>query len=248
VASEANLGIMKEDMVNIVIHGHEPVLSEMIVAVAQTKEMEDDAKSKGAKGIQLSGICCTANEMLQRHGVPLCGTFLQQELAIITGACDAMVVDIQCIFQNLANVVKCFHTKLITTHPIARMEQENVLHIEFDEHHAQEDAKRIVKLAIDNFKNRGSEVMIPKQIQGKIKTMVPDFMDSWLIKLLSWADKFRRLGVWTNADNPEDVQRARTYGAEGIGLCRTEHMFFEARRLPYLHKMIMSDLPRRARR
>jgi pyruvate,orthophosphate dikinase len=78
---------------------------------------------------------------------------------------------------------------------------------------------------------------------GKIKTMVPDIMDPWLIKLLSWADKFRRLGVWTNADNPDDAQRARTYGAEGIGLCRTEHMFFEARRLPYLHKMIMSDLP-----
>jgi pyruvate,orthophosphate dikinase len=79
--------------------------------------------------------------------------------------------------------------------------------------------------------------------RGKIKTMVPDIMDAWLIKLLAWADKSRRLGVWTNADNPEDAQRARTYGAEGIGLCRTEHMFFEARRLPYLHKMIMSDLP-----
>ena len=163
VASEANLGVMKEDMVNLVIHGHEPVLSEMIVAVAQRKEMHDYAVSKGAKGIQLSGICCTANEMLQRHGVPLCGTFLQQELAIITGACDAMVVDIQCIFQNLANVAKCFHTKLITTHPIARMEQDNVLHIEFDEHHAIEDAERIVKLAIDNFENRKSEVMIPRQ-------------------------------------------------------------------------------------
>lgn len=78
---------------------------------------------------------------------------------------------------------------------------------------------------------------------GKIKTTVPDIMDPWLIKLLSWADTFRRLGVWTNADNPDDAQRARTYGAEGIGLCRTEHMFFEPRRLPYLHKMIMSDLP-----
>lgn len=79
--------------------------------------------------------------------------------------------------------------------------------------------------------------------RGKIKTVVPDIMDPWLIKLLAWADEFRRLGVWTNADHPDDAQRARTYGAEGIGLCRTEHMFFEARRLPYLHKMIMSDLP-----
>jgi len=163
VVSEANLGVMKEDHVNIVIHGHEPVLSEMIVAVSQTKEMIDYAKEKGAKGIQLSGICCTANEILQRHGVPLCGTFLQQELAIITGACDAMVVDIQCIMQNIANVAKCFHTKLITTHPIARMEQENVIHIEFDEHHAIEDAENIIKMAIDNYQNRGSDVLIPQQ-------------------------------------------------------------------------------------
>ncbi|MFO7667707.1 MAG: anaerobic carbon-monoxide dehydrogenase catalytic subunit [Desulfobacterales bacterium] len=163
IQAEANLGIMKADHVNIIIHGHEPVLSEMIVAAAQSKEMVDYAKSMGAKGIQLGGICCTGNEMLQRHGVPPAGTFLQQELAIITGACDAMVVDIQCIFQNLANVAKCFHTKLITTHPIARMEQDNVIHIEFDEHHAMDDAKRIVRMSIENFKNRRAEVMIPRQ-------------------------------------------------------------------------------------
>ena len=160
--SEANLGVMKEDHVNIIVHGHEPVLSEMIIAVAEKDDMIEYAKKAGAKGIQLSGICCTANEMLQRHGIPLAGTFLQQELAIITGACDAMVVDIQCVMQNLANVAKCFHTKLITTHPIAKMEQENVIHIEFDEHHAAEDAERIIKMAIDNFKNRGAEVMIPQ--------------------------------------------------------------------------------------
>jgi len=162
VQSEANLGVMKEDHVNLIVHGHEPVLSEMIIAVAEKPEIIEYAKKAGAKGIQLSGICCTANEMLQRHGIPLAGTFLQQELAIITGACDAMVVDIQCIMQNIANVAKCFHTKIITTHPIARMEQEEVIHIEFDEHHAAEDAERIVKMAIDNFKNRGAEVMIPQ--------------------------------------------------------------------------------------
>jgi len=160
--SEANLGILKEDHVNIIVHGHEPILSEMIVAAAQSPEMLEYAKKKGAKGIQLGGICCTANEILQRHGVPPAGTFLQQELAIITGAVDAMVVDVQCVFQNLANVAKCFHTKLVTTHPMAKMEQDNVEHIEFDEHHAMEDAQRIVKMAIDNFTNRGAEVMIPR--------------------------------------------------------------------------------------
>jgi len=168
--SEANLGVMKEDHVNIIVHGHEPLLSEMIVAACQSQEMIDYAKEKGAKGIQLAGICCTANEILQRHGVPPAGNYLQQELAIITGACEAMVVDVQCIFQNLANVAKCFHTKLITTHPMAKMEQENVVHIEFDEHYAMQDAKRIVKLAIENFQNRGADVMIPrhkmKQIAG----------------------------------------------------------------------------------
>jgi len=161
--SEANLGVLKQDHVNIIIHGHEPVLSEMIVAAAQSKEMVDYAKSKGARGIQLGGICCTGNEILQRHGVPPAGTFLQQELAIVTGAVEAMVVDVQCVFQNLANVAKCFHTRIITTHPMARMEQDNVMHIEFDEHHAMEDAKRIVQLAIDNFENRKAEVMIPPQ-------------------------------------------------------------------------------------
>jgi len=159
--SEANLGVMKEDHVNIIVHGHEPVLSEMIVAVSQKPEIIEYAKSKGAKGIQISGICCTANEILQRHGIPSAATFLSQELAIITGACDAMVVDIQCIMQNLANVAKCFHTKLITTHPIAKMEQDNVIHIEFDEHYAIDDADKIIRMAIDNFENRGAEVMIP---------------------------------------------------------------------------------------
>jgi len=166
--SEANLGVMKEDHVNIIIHGHEPVLSEMIIAVSQKQEIIDYAKEQGAAGIQLSGICCTANEMLQRHGVPICGNFLQQELAIITGACDAMVVDIQCIMQNIANVANCFHTKIITTHPIARMEQDTTIHIEFDEHHAGEDAERIIKMACDNFKNRGAEVMIPQHKEAVV--------------------------------------------------------------------------------
>ena len=77
---------------------------------------------------------------------------------------------------------------------------------------------------------------------GKLESIVPDIKDPWLLKLLSWADEFRRLGVWTNADYPADARRAREYGAEGIGLCRTEHMFFEADRLMDVQKMIMTDL------
>jgi len=161
--SQANLGVMKKDHVNIVIHGHEPLLSEMIVQAAELPEMIELAKSKGAKGIQLSGICCTANELLMRHGIPLCGDFLQQELAIVTGAVDAMVVDVQCIMENIANVAQCFHTKIITTNPRARIASGDTIHIEFDEHTAFEDAKKIVRVGIENFPNREKEVIIPDQ-------------------------------------------------------------------------------------
>ncbi len=162
VKSSANLGVLKADHVNIIIHGHEPLLSEMIVTAAELPEMIALSKEKGAKGIQLSGICCTANEILMRHGVPLAGNFLQQELAIITGAVDAMVVDVQCIMENIANVADCFHTKVITTNPRARIASGHTIHIEFDEHTAFEDAKKIVRVAIENFPNRQKEVIIPR--------------------------------------------------------------------------------------
>jgi len=161
--SQANLGVLKKDHVNIVIHGHEPLLSEMIVQASELPEMIELAKAKGAKGIQLSGICCTANELLMRHGIPLCGDFLQQELAIVTGAVDAMVVDVQCIMENIANVAQCFHTKIITTNPRARIASGDTIHIEFDEHTAFEDAKKIVRTGIENFPNREKEVIIPDQ-------------------------------------------------------------------------------------
>ncbi len=163
VHGEINLGVLKKDHVNIIVHGHEPLLSEMIVVASQDPEMLQYAATKGAKGIVLAGMCCTANEILVRHGMPIAGNYLQQELAIITGAVDAMVVDVQCIMENLANVASCYHTKMITTNTRAKIKSGDTVHIQFDEHHALEDAKRIVKTAIDNFTNRGAEVMIPKE-------------------------------------------------------------------------------------
>jgi len=161
VLGKVNLGVLKKDEVNIIIHGHEPLLSEMIVAAAQEPEMVALAKSKGASGINLSGMCCTANEILMRHGVPIAGNFLQQELAITTGAVDAMVVDIQCIMQSVQTVAECYHTKVITT--TAKAHIPGAMHIEFDEHNAMASARMIVKTAIDNFPNRGSNVEIPQE-------------------------------------------------------------------------------------
>ena len=161
IHGEINLGVLKQDQVNIIIHGHEPLLSEMIVVASQDPEMIQYAATKGAKGITLAGMCCTANEVLMRHGMPIAGNYLQQELAIITGAVEAMVVDVQCIMENIANVAACYHTKIITTNTRAKIRSGDTIHIQFDEHHALEDAKRIVKTAIDNFPNRRAEVLIP---------------------------------------------------------------------------------------
>jgi len=161
VFGQINLGVLKEDEVNLIIHGHEPQLAEMLAVVTQDPEIIEYAKSKGAKGINLAGMCCTANEILMRHGVPIAGNFLQQELAIVTGALEAIVVDVQCIMQGLTDVAQCYHTKIITTDPRARI--EDAIHIEFDERNAIEIAKNIVKTAIDNFPNRGKNVRIPKQ-------------------------------------------------------------------------------------
>lgn len=161
VLSEINLGVLKEDMVNLIIHGHEPALAEMLAIVSQDPELIKYAESKGAKGINLAGMCCTANEILMRHGVPIAGNFLQQELAIVTGALDAMVVDVQCIMQGLADVARCFHTMLITTDERAHITGSTFMR--FDEQNARESAKAIVKAAIDNFTKRGSNIRIPKQ-------------------------------------------------------------------------------------
>jgi carbon-monoxide dehydrogenase catalytic subunit len=158
LVGEVNLGVLKGNEVNIVVHGHEPTLSEMIVAAVADPELIAYAKSKGADGINLSGICCTSNETLVRQGIPSAGNFLHQELAIMTGAVEAMVVDVQCIMQALVPLAEKFHTEVITTSKKVKI--NGATHIEFDEHHAMDIARQIVRRAIDNFPNRG-ETHIP---------------------------------------------------------------------------------------
>jgi len=160
VRSQVNLGVLKDDQVNILVHGHNPLVSEMIVAVAQDSAMIKKAQGKGAKGINIAGICCTANEVLMRHGIPIAGSFIQQELALSTGAVEAMAVDVQCIMSSLPEIAKCFHTKLITTSSQAKI--PGAVHIEFEPHKAREVASKIVELAIDNYPNR-KDVFIPEK-------------------------------------------------------------------------------------
>jgi carbon-monoxide dehydrogenase catalytic subunit len=160
VRGQVNLGVLSETDVNIVLHGHEPVLAEMLIVAAQDQELIDLAKSLGATGINLTGICCTANEILLRHGLPVAGNVLQQELAIATGAIEVMVVDIQCILASLPEICKCFHTKLITTS--AKGKIRGAEHFEFSHEKALPIAKDIIRAAIENYPNRG-QVDIPPE-------------------------------------------------------------------------------------
>ena len=230
--SSANLGVLKEDHVNIIIHGHEPLLSDMIVHAAELPEMLALAKEKGAKGIQLGGICCTANEILMRHGVPLAGNYLQQELAIVTGAVDAMVVDVQCIMENVANVAKCFHTKVITTNPKAKIASGDVIHIEFDEHSAFEDAKRIVRTAVENFSNRDKEVVIPA---GK----------SDLIAGFSYeAINYHLGGTFRGSYTPlnDNIINGRIRGVAGVVGCNNARVNHDQGHLTIVKELIKHDV------
>ena len=160
LVSEANLGILKNDCVNILVHGHEPILSDALVAASQSEEVLAACKEVGAKGLQLAGICCTANEVLMRHGVPIAGNLLHQEFALVTGAVDMMVVDIQCIFPSLSELAKNYHTMIVSTSPKAMF--EGFTHIEFDEHRAIENAKEILLAGVRNYAKRDLvKVQIP---------------------------------------------------------------------------------------
>jgi carbon-monoxide dehydrogenase catalytic subunit len=229
VASGSNFGVLREDEVNVVIHGHEPTLSELIVAAASDPEIIEYAKSKGAKGVNLAGICCTANEILMRQGVPLLGNFLAQELSILTGAVDAMVVDIQCIMQGLVEVAKNYHTKIITTSPKAKI--EGATHIEFEEHKAMEIAKSILRMAIDNYPKRG-KVHIP-DIQDHL---VAGFSHEYIAYMLggSLRESFRPLN--------DAIMAGRIRGAAGVVGCNNPRVTHDDPHLYIVQELIKNDI------
>jgi carbon-monoxide dehydrogenase catalytic subunit len=224
ILGQANLGVLREDMVNVIVHGHEPTLSQMIVAASQDPEIIAYAHAAGAKGINLSGICCTANEILMRQGIPAAGNFLHQELAILTGAVEAMVVDVQCIMQALTDLASNFHTKIITTSPKVRI--KGALHIEFDEHKALTIAKEILRTAIDNYKNRG-ETHIPKVKEN----LVPGFSHEYINYMLggSYRASFRPLN--------DAIIAGRIRGVAAIVGCNNPRS-----KQDYLHTYVTQEL------
>jgi anaerobic carbon-monoxide dehydrogenase catalytic subunit len=162
IKSRVNLGVLGEETVNLIVHGHEPTLSEMLAQASQDADLLAAAADKGATGITVAGICCTANEVLMRHGLPVAGNFLQQELAILTGAVELMVIDVQCVMPSLSQVARCFHTKLVSTSEIAQtIDAEQIT---YDAANGYEHARSLIRAAIDNYARRDRGRMhIPKE-------------------------------------------------------------------------------------
>jgi carbon-monoxide dehydrogenase catalytic subunit len=161
VTSKIGFNLLDENKVNVVIHGHVPLLAQKFIELSEDKELLEKAKVYNASGINIVGCCCTGNELLMRHGIPLAGSNLQQELIIATGLVEAFVVDMQCIYPNIENVAKKFHTKIITTMKEARL--INAEHIAFDDEDADKSARKILEIAIENFQKRGKNIHLPKE-------------------------------------------------------------------------------------
>jgi carbon-monoxide dehydrogenase catalytic subunit len=160
VTGEVNMGVLKEDQVNIIIHGHEPNLFESMLASVSDPAILEEAKAAGAKGINLVGMCCSGLEMLSRHGIPHAGNFMSTEAVLVTGAVDALGVDVQCIQQGLAKVAACYGTRMFTTNPRCRIEGAD--HIPLEEHEPRACTDTIVRMAIERFKHRTLPIQIPK--------------------------------------------------------------------------------------
>ncbi len=221
---QANLGVLKADMVNVVVHGHEPTLSDMIVTASQAPDIIAYARAAGAKGINLAGICCTANEILMRQGIPAAGNFLHQELSILTGAVEAMVVDVQCIMQALVGLARNFHTLVITTSPKVKI--KGATHVAFDEHKALTTAKEILRRAIDNYQNRG-DIHIPDVRES----LIPGFSHEYINYMLggSYRASFRPLN--------DAIMSGRIRGVAAVVGCNNPRS-----QQDYLHTTVTREL------
>ena len=229
--SRMNLGVLEEDEVNILVHGHEPTLSDVLVAASRDPELVALAEAKGAKGINLAGICCTANEILMRHGVPVAGNFLQQELAITTGAIEVMLVDVQCVFPSVTEQQKCFHTKVISTSPKAKF--PDATEIEFNEENAMETAKEIVRIAVENFANRDpAKVNIPKDqepiVAGFTTNVVSDILGG------KYRPSFRPLN--------DGIMTGRLRGVAGVVGCNNPKIPQDEAHLAMVKELIKNDV------
>jgi len=229
--SRVNLGVLKKDEVNILVHGHEPTLSDVLVAATRDPELVAEAAAVGAKGINLAGICCTANEILMRHGIPVAGNFLQQELAVMTGAVEVMLVDVQCVFPAVTELQKCFHTKIVSTSAKAKF--PGAVCIPFHEEAAMETAREIVRVAIENYARRDPEKVNIPDIREPI---VAGFTKEVIFNILGgrYRPSFRPLN--------DGIQTGRLRGVAGVVGCNNPKFPHDECHLALVKELIRNDV------
>jgi anaerobic carbon-monoxide dehydrogenase catalytic subunit len=230
VRAEVDMGCLKEDQVNIIIHGHEPNLFESILESVNDPTLIKAAEEAGAKGINLVGMCCSGAEMLSRHGIPHAGNFMSTEAVLVTGAVDAMGVDVQCIKQGLAKVAQCYGTRLFTTNPRARI--EGAEHIELEEHEPRKCTDQIVKMAVERFKNRKLPVEIPK-----ITTMgIHGFSHEYINYMLG--------GTFRSSYSPlnQNIINGRIRGVAGVVGCTNPRVKHDWVHVEMVKELIKNDV------
>ncbi len=226
-SSQVNLGTLKADEVNIALHGHNPLLSDVIVRAAQDPELQQLAKDKGAQGINLVGLCCTGNELLMRRGVPMAGNHLMQELVIMTGALEMMIVDYQCIMPAVVDVAKCFHTKVISTFDKAKF--TGAEHISFDPKRGLEIGRDIVRMAIENYDNRVAE-------RVRIPVEPVDMMAGFSVEAI--------VGALGGSPAPlvEAIKEGKIRGAVGVVGCNNPKVKHDYAHVTLTRRLIENDI------
>ena len=222
-----NMGFLKEDQVNVIVHGHEPLLFEAMIDAANDPANLEKAKAAGAKGIQLLGMCCSGAEVLARHGVPHAGNFMSTEAVVATGAVDAMAVDVQCIMQSLSSMSKCYGTRFFTTNPRAHI--DGAEHLEFNDHHGRECTDKVIEMAIERFKNRPGKIQIPQRRDYGIHGFSHEYINYML------GGTFR--GSYTPLN--DNIINGRIRGVAGVVGCNNPRVKHD-----YVHVELVKELIR----
>ncbi len=230
VQADVNMGCLKEDHVNIIVHGHEPNLFESMLVSVNDPSMVQAAQDAGAKGINLVGMCCSGAEMLSRHGVPHAGNFMSTETILVTGAVDAMAVDVQCIKQGLAPVAKCYDSYLFTTNP--RCHIEGAEHIQFEEREPKECTDEVVVKAIARYKNRNAKVEIPNITNSGVHGFSHEYIKYML------GGSFRS-SYWPLNDN---IINGRIRGVAGVVGCTNPRVRHDWVHVELVKELIKNDV------
>lgn len=230
VEVEVDMGVLKEDQVNIIVHGHEPILLEAMIVSAGSPSLRQMAVDAGAKGINLVGMCCSGLDVLSRHGIPHAGNFSSTEAVLVSGAVDAMTVDIQCIKQDLARVCECYETVFITTNYRAKI--EGALHVEMDEHNPLECTDEIIIKAISRYKHRNKAIQIPRRKAKGIHGFSHEYI------------KYMLGGSFRSGYEPlnENIANGRIRGAAGVVGCTNPRSKQDFSHVELVKELIKNDI------